>query len=742
MVRRLRLRGASVPRRCGALRGAAVVAAGLAVGGGADLGAPRAEWLRVLERLPAEELRDVDCDRVSGGLARWPDVRAQAQLLDEQWTAVPPPPGVCDELGIASSSSEAQIAVARAADAGDECVLGALAAALLVLVCASGGGAPEGAAAAPAVWAFEYLWREALAGARAVPSYMLGTTSWPVASLLAKWQASAAAPPGPRPAVCDAPEALAFLASVQGYADEFLMPVLRGNTEAADRLPTLLLGNFAIRFVPALAHFMNSATAAEPALYEDCPDVAATQGALLLLLRILGPPSKRDPLHGARLAELGATLARLSLADLLWRLPSAVFAGLATSNHMAWRSHRLYGGGADVPIAELRSALRLGVECLQASEATGERPPELPGRYGSGLLESLHDDAAAQRRLWRRVEASAALGPLWRQLARWLRSGDAGPPAPVFFCMGFGSMTHEAKWQAMRNFFRRALDVGLKRLVFVTPERARLLECEAHRRAWGAEARLLCVRTLSHFSRIYDANNKAKFFLFPIVLALGLDVAWLDLDIFLFQDPTPRLLEQAYTSTPWPRDVLVTDHFDEYCLNHGVFIVRASDRSLLWLLEYIKWLHWYPYGHDQNGWDAFLGHSIVEPQLPENLRTDPSINVSYGLLSTEWEYLTLSGWAGQGVPAEARRNALLLHFTSTSGITGRHKMLQLGRLFNATGGLRDDEVKVSRRLDMARWKVLRQLEMGLPRMKRPCFEGIHIAVGPLMQSGMYDELLA
>ena len=38
-------------------------------------------------------------------------------------------------------------------------------------------------------------------------------------------------------------------------------------------------------------------------------------------------------------------------------------------------------------------------------------------------------------------------------------------------------------------------------------------------------------------------------------------------------------------------DVVVTDHFDEYCLNHGVFMVRASDRSLLWILEYIRWMH-------------------------------------------------------------------------------------------------------------------------------------------------------
>ena len=34
-------------------------------------------------------------------------------------------------------------------------------------------------------------------------------------------------------------------------------------------------------------------------------------------------------------------------------------------------------------------------------------------------------------------------------------------------------------------------------------------------------------------------------------------------------------------------------------------------------------------------WDAFLAHSIVEPQLPENLRTDPAINVSYGAVPSQ-----------------------------------------------------------------------------------------------------------
>lgn len=301
--------------------------------------------------------------------------------------------------------------------------------------------------------------------------------------------------------------------------------------------------------------------------------------------------------------------------------------------------------------------------------------------------------------------------------------------------MGFGGI--EDKW--LQGFINRALDVRIKRLIFVTPDKSWLLTCEKVRQERKAEVSVLCMRTFNPQSRPYDHNNKAKFYLHPIILSLGMDIAWLDLDIFVFQDPSRRLIEQAYKRTSSVKDVLVTDHFDEHCLNHGVFMVRASDRSLLWILEYIKWMHWYPFGHDQNGWDAFLHHSIVEPQLPDNLRTDPAINVSYGVLSTEEEYVTLTGWSGWNY-----QDALLLHFTCTQGISFQDKKKGVLRLLNATAKRNDqDEDGLSgRRMHTARWKALQGLKTTRPMMKRPCYEGIHMVVGQLLESGFYDELLA
>lgn len=63
-------------------------------------------------------------------------------------------------------------------------------------------------------------------------------------------------------------------------------------------------------------------------------------------------------------------------------------------------------------------------------------------------------------------------------------------------------------------------------------------------------------------------NNYAKFVLLPMLISLGINYAWLDIDIFLAQNPTSRLLELAESA-----DVLTTDHFDETCLNHGVTLI-------------------------------------------------------------------------------------------------------------------------------------------------------------------------
>eukprot|EP00434_Breviolum_minutum_P044446 symbB.v1.2.039700.t1/scaffold6733.1/size15906/2 len=241
---------------------------------------------------------------------------------------------------------------------------------------------------------------------------------------------------------------------------------------------------------------------------------------------------------------------------------------------------------------------------------------------------------------------------------------------------------------------------------------------------------LLCIRIGHEYIKPLDLHDKAKFYLFPVLLSLGMDIVSLDLD-----DPTARLLDAVHQEQT-PLDIAVMDYFDGTCLNAGVIVVRASDNALLWVLQYIKWMHTYPFGHYQNGLDAFLKHSVVEPQMPEFLT-----NVSYGVLAADLEYVTLAGWPGS--VHKQRHRALLLHFSSatstaaslvrinvqreprqnpgTEGLTHMEKQAQLLNLFNATARRTGEKEPDLRRMQMAKWKVLSRLKTsGKPRVMLEC----------------------
>ncbi|CAE7204044.1 unnamed protein product [Symbiodinium natans] len=301
----------------------------------------------------------------------------------------------------------------------------------------------------------------------------------------------------------------------------------------------------------------------------------------------------------------------------------------------------------------------------------------------------------------------------------------------------------DARW--VPYFLHRALDLRIPRLVFATPAAQWMALCEDVRQTRQRLSDLLCLWFSSPAARPLDVHDKAKFYLLPIFLSLGLDVISLDLDVFMFQDPTARILETVY-SKALPLDVAATDHFDGTCLNAGVLFVRASDQALLWVLHFIEWLHKYPYGHFQNGLDAFLGHSILEPQLPDSSVLPTAARVSYAVLGTDLEYVTLAGWGGS--LEKQRHQALLLHFTPAisaalgSGLAHGEKQVLLLHLFNATARRPGEKEPDARRQQMAKWKVLHRLHTNVPRWRTPCYVGIHPTVTHLVESGLYEELLA
>eukprot|EP00933_Yihiella_yeosuensis_P071384 TRINITY_DN79590_c0_g1_i1.p1 TRINITY_DN79590_c0_g1~~TRINITY_DN79590_c0_g1_i1.p1 ORF type:complete len:583 (+),score=59.03 TRINITY_DN79590_c0_g1_i1:250-1749(+) len=480
-----------------------------------------------------------------------------------------------------------------------------------------------------------------------------------------------------------------------------------------------------------------------PRLWRDDPDVGqalasrctpqiALRETLLLFLRLLGQtvPPERDPLAETRSRNLGRVLGSLHVASLL-RHGWPLFAMLAMARLNTWRSHRLYTGAQVQPVDVSRS-LELALEVLQLHN--------VPIELGSSIVETIYANPEARRTLWKRVatpssaslsfSASEIFPSIWRRVAAWLAEAPSDVPPVVFMSMFWGSMGDET-W--VSRYLQRAMEVGIQRFAFITPAPQLMDDCLAVSDHWlsmgDTYRRLLCIRSFAPFSRPYDVNNYAKFVILPVLLSLGVNYAWLDIDIYVAQDPSQRLLELAYGSTRW--DILTTDHFDETCLNHGVIFVTASDRTLLWTLRYQRWMHENPFGHDQNGWDACLSHSIQnEPLVPK----EP--NVSFSVLDTAYEFLTLTGWAGD---EEDLSRVQLLHLTRTTPIDIREKRERFQAMMQATvppEGLRRADASKERETLLA---ALLPLRRPVPE-KRPCYEGVHVAVEGLIDDGSYWQL--
>eukprot|EP00927_Polykrikos_kofoidii_P042549 TRINITY_DN36555_c0_g1_i1.p1 TRINITY_DN36555_c0_g1~~TRINITY_DN36555_c0_g1_i1.p1 ORF type:complete len:890 (-),score=114.17 TRINITY_DN36555_c0_g1_i1:105-2774(-) len=634
------------------------------------------------------------------------------------------------------------------------------------------------------------------------PAYLLGTSAWPTASLLTKWgvnctgrSSSRVRPKAAathesivahtRSAMACHPAAVRFVRDIGRAALSTLQPLLAGAGGSAALIFDARLDYFAMAALPEVAELeLHVGKSLGWASDGACAVEALTLEVVLMFLRLMGPPVAKDvdPLGPPRLARLGRLLASAPLQVLL-RSGWPAMAILAVVRLTTWRSHRLYPG-AQVTPADIRRALLCGADEIESGaralrvRGLGRHLPRSVPSSHFDIVQSLRrarpNDALSgsngdiQRSLWRHVAdgsleacgglhgigasvAAAAsrhhppLGAVWRRVARWLLEAPINVPPVVYLTMFWGDMGSD-RW--VSAFLDRALSVGLPRLAFISPHERWLGDCERVSVRHQGEAgwsyrRLLCVRSFAPFARPYDVNNYAKFVLLPLLLSLGVDYAWLDVDIFLIRDPTERLLEIAYgeerkgtdehgaVGAGGGSDVLTTDHFDEKCLNHGVIFVKASERTLLWALRYIEWMHIYPFGHDQNGWDAFLGHSIKhEPMVPD----DP--NVSLQILDTSLEFLTLTGWGGSD--ADIPR-ALLLHMTRTTPIGMKEKRQRLMSLLDAAADLDSDGLRTEVQTVLT---DLRAPPPGPTAQKRECYEGVHVAVETMVHDGSYWNLFS
>ncbi|CAE7306999.1 unnamed protein product [Symbiodinium sp. CCMP2592] len=101
------------------------------------------------------------------------------------------------------------------------------------------------------------------------------------------------------------------------------------------------------------------------------------------------------------------------------------------------------------------------------------------------------------------------------------------------------------------------------------------------------------------------------------LLHLGIDVIYTDMDTFWLRDPTRRILSSA---EGW--DALFARHADADCINIGVFHLRASAATALWMSQFVAWYYENPLEIDQRGLHLFLGlhaERITVSSLPSDL---------------------------------------------------------------------------------------------------------------------------
>lgn len=148
-----------------------------------------------------------------------------------------------------------------------------------------------------------------------------------------------------------------------------------------------------------------------------------------------------------------------------------------------------------------------------------------------------------------------------------------------------------------------------------------------------------------------------KFTLPLAFLHLGVDVFWLDFDVFLLQDPTPAVLERARTTGA---DLLVSGSFADDCICSGLVFFRATPVVADWLLTVLSWMYEHVYTHDQQAFSAFLGYRADEDNAtsPERisgsklfrLYMEPEVP-RWALLDPVTEFATArvlntTGWTG------------------------------------------------------------------------------------------------
>ncbi|CAD7954679.1 unnamed protein product [Amoebophrya sp. A25] len=162
-----------------------------------------------------------------------------------------------------------------------------------------------------------------------------------------------------------------------------------------------------------------------------------------------------------------------------------------------------------------------------------------------------------------------------------------------------------------------------------------------------------------------------KFTLPLMLLHLGLDVFWLDFDVFVLRDPLPPL-KARLVEVKKPVELLVSASFADDCICTGIVFFRSTVTVRNWLLLLLAYLFEHVHLHDQQFFSMFLSPQPDIDQLVgfESASADkllhryllPSLEVpTWAILDpveqfvSAWE-LESTGWTGK------MENVVMFHF--------------------------------------------------------------------------------
>lgn len=241
-----------------------------------------------------------------------------------------------------------------------------------------------------------------------------------------------------------------------------------------------------------------------------------------------------------------------------------------------------------------------------------------------GLPYREHGEWLQEQSLQRHVELITASG-VWRnqfvQAAEALRralSHCSARSRLVYVTMVYGRFN-----QYISGWARRLRTISLPNLVMMT------LDGEAHS---------LCGQ--HHPGRCVQGNINVlnKYTLLLIALQVGIDVVWLDFDIFLIRNPSDAI----HKATEGFDLVMGYDYMSD-CICNGFFFLRSRPLVHSWLFEMVRWLYDHPYEHDQRAISAFLNYTEKIAAKSEDLPQQPR----WFVFDVNNAFINFDSWEGK-----------------------------------------------------------------------------------------------